>query len=185
MSSTPHDEIVAKLEPVVAEAVTAAGFDLEELDVQQAGRRRLVKVVVDSENGVGLDEIADASHAISGVLDVHEHVLAGSYTLEVTSPGVNRPLTKSRHWKRNRYRLVRVRLKDSTELVVRVGEADDGGVLVLADGKIRRLAYKDIERAVVEVEFQQPPAQELVELKRAAGDASQDASDREDTEEPR
>lgn len=185
MSSPPRDEIVARLEPIVAEAVAAAGFDLEELDVQQAGRRRLVKVVVDAEEGVGLDEIADASRAVSAVLDTHEHVLAGPYTLEVTSPGVDRPLCKPRHWRRNRYRLVKVRMRDRSELVVRVGDADDEGVLVLVGGEIRRLAHDDIERAVVEVEFQQPPAQELVELKRAAGGASEHGSDREDTEEPR
>ena len=185
MSSQPRDEIVAKLEPVVADAVTAAGFDLEELDVQQAGRRRLVKVVVDADDGVGLDEIADASRTVSEVLDAHEHVLAGSYTLEVTSPGVERPLSKPRHWRRARHRLVNVRLCDGAELVVRVGDVDDEGVQVLAGGEIRRLAYRDIERAVVEVEFQQPPAQELVQLERAAGGVSQHGSDREDTEESR
>ncbi len=185
MSSPPRGEITAQLEPVVAEAVTAAGFDLEELDVQQAGRRRLVKVVVDADDGVGLDEIADASRAVSEVLDAHEHVLAGSYTLEVTSPGVDRPLSKPRHWRRARFRLVKVRLRDDAELAVRVGDADDDGVLVLTGGEIRRLAYRDIERAVVEVEFQQPPAQELVQLERAAGGSSQDGSGREDTEESR
>ncbi len=186
MSSPPRGEVAAQLEPVVAEAVTAAGFDLEELDVQQAGRRRLVKVVVDADDGVGLDDIADASRAVSEVLDAHEHVLAGSYTLEVTSPGVERPLTRPRHWRRARNRLVKVRLTDGSELAVRVGEAEDDEVAVLAGGEVRRLAYREVERAVVEVEFQQPPAEELVKLERAAGGASQDGtsqgSDRGDTE---
>jgi ribosome maturation factor RimP len=163
--------------------VAAAGFDLEELDVQQAGRRRLVKVVVDADDGVGLDEIAEASRAVSKVLDAHEHILAGSYTLEVTSPGVDRPLTRVRHWRRARHRLVDVRLTDGSELAVRVGHAEDDGVVVLADGEIRRLAYREIGRAVVKVEFREPPAQDLVKLERAAGGRHGD--DRDDTEESR
>ncbi|GAB3275325.1 ribosome maturation factor RimP [Parasphingorhabdus pacifica] len=185
MSSPPRGEIAAQLEPVVAEAVAAEGFDLEELDVQLAGRRRLVKVVVDSDDGVGLDRISEISHAVSQVLDAHEHVLAGAYTLEVTSPGVDRPLTRKRHWRRARNRLVKVRMVGGTELAVRVGESDDDGVVVLVGGKIRRLAYGDIERAVVEVEFQQPSAEELSKLERAAGGVPQHGDDRKDTEEPR
>lgn len=183
MSSPPRGEIIAQLEPVVAEAISAAGFDLEELDVQQAGRRRLVKVVVDADNGVSLDEISEISHTVSGVLDAHEHVLAGSYTLEVTSPGADRPLTKMRHWRRAKNRLAKVRLTGGTELAVRVGDAEDDGVVVLSGGEIRTLAYREIERAVVDVEFQQPPAEELVKLERAAGGRQGHA--REDTEESR
>lgn len=185
MSSPPRGAVTAKLEPVVAEAVADAGFDLEDFDVQQAGRRRLVKVVIDSDAGVGLDEISEVSRAVSEVLDEHEHVLAGSYTLEVTSPGVDRPLTRPRHWRRARFRLVRIRLADGADLVARVGDADDDGVTVLAGGELRRVAYRDVERAVVEVEFQQPPAEDLVRLERAAGGVSQQGDDREDTEESR
>ncbi|MBK0867382.1 ribosome maturation factor RimP [Saccharopolyspora sp. HNM0986] len=183
MSSPPRDELVALLEPVVADAVSAAGYDLEELDVQQAGRRRLVKVVVDSDEGVGLDEISQLSHAVSTALDAHEHVLAGAYTLEVTSPGTDRPLTRPRHWRRARHRLAKIRLTDGTELTARVGAAGEQDVQVLERKQVRTLAYRDVARAVVEVEFQQPPAQELVQLKRAAGgreDADEDNAEQAD-----
>lgn len=185
MSSPPSGAVTAQLEPVVAEAVADAGFDLEEFEVQQAGRRRLVKVVIDSDEGVELEQISDVSRAVSAVLDAHEHVLAGPYTLEVTSPGVDRPLTRVRHWRRARYRLVKIRLADGAKLVARVGEADDEGVTVLVDGKLRRLTYREIERAVVEVEFRQPPAEELAKLERAAGGVSQQGDDRGNTEESR
>ncbi|MGW1677919.1 ribosome maturation factor RimP [Saccharopolyspora sp. NPDC002376] len=185
MSSPPRGEITAQLEPVVAEALARMGFDLEELGVQQAGRRRLVKVVIDSDEGVGLDEISVVSREVAKVLDAHEHVLAGSYTLEVTSPGVDRPLTRQRHWRRARNRLVKMRLTDGEQLVARVGEADDDGVTVLVGGELRRVTFRDVERAVVEVEFQQPPAEDLVKLERAAGGVSQQGNDREDTEESR
>lgn len=183
MSSAPRDEIVTRLTPIVAQTVTEQGFDLEELDVQQAGRRRLVKVIIDADDGVGLDDIARVSRALSKVLDDHEHVLAGPYNLEVTSPGVDRPLTKQRHWRRARNRLVNIRLVGGEELSGRVGPAEDGEVLVLAGGRVRRLVYGDIERAVVEVEFQQPPAEELTKLDRAAGVAR--GGDGNDTEESR
>ncbi|MBA8823353.1 ribosome maturation factor RimP [Saccharopolyspora lacisalsi] len=185
MSNPPRDEIVARLEPAVAEAVAAVGFDLEELDIQLAGRRRLVKVVIDADAGVGLDDITTVSRELSKLLDEHEHVLAGSYNLEVTSPGVDRPLTKPRHWKRALHRLVRIRLADGGDLLARAGAAEDGSVVVLAAGEIRRLTYREIEHAVVEVEFQQPPAQDLVKLDRAAGVVASRGDDGENTEESR
>lgn len=152
------------LEPAVRDAVARAGFELEGLEVARAGRRQLVRVTIDAENGVGLDDITTVSRAVSAVLDEHDHMLAGAYTLEVTSPGVDRPLTQPRHWRRNRLRLVRVRGTDGAEVVGRVGACDDENVTLLVDGALRRLRYADVERAVVELEFNQPPAAELAAL---------------------
>lgn len=152
------------LEPVVRDAVARAGFELEELDVARAGRRQLVRVTVDAEDGVGLDDITTVSRAVSAVLDEHDHMLAGSYTLEVTSPGVDRPLTQPRHWRRNRLRRVRVRRADGVEFIGRVGDCDDEGVTLLVDGTLRRIRYAEVARAVVELEFNQPPAAELAAL---------------------
>ncbi|MCP2169619.1 ribosome maturation factor RimP [Goodfellowiella coeruleoviolacea] len=171
MSSPPRGEFAAQLEPVVREAVTAIGFDLELLDVQQAGRRRLVKVVVDSDQGIGLDEVAEASRAVSAALDAEDDLFVGPYTLEVTSPGVDRPLTRPRHWTRARHRLVRARQRDGAEFTGRVGEADETGVTMLVDGALRRVDYAEVERAVVEVEFRQPPAEELALLDQAGTSA--------------
>jgi ribosome maturation factor RimP len=163
------------LRPVVADAVGAAGFELETLDVQQAGRRALVKVVVDGEEGVELDKVAEISRAVAAVLDEHDHVLGGPYTLEVTSPGVDRPLTKPRHWQRAKLRLVKVRTTDDTELTARVGAADadpDGSVQVLVDGALRQLAYADVAKAVVEIEFKPPPAAETAMLEQTGREES-------------
>ena len=110
------------LEPIVA----AAGFDLERLDVRTAGRRHSVTLVVDSDDGVGLDDIALVSRAASDELDRHEHLIGGSYTLEVTSPGVDRPLTGLRHWRRAHLRQVAVRTRDGADLH-RPGRAGRGG----------------------------------------------------------
>lgn len=154
-------ELAGQLEPLVAEAVTAAGFDLDALDLQQAGRRKVVKVVVDSDEGVELDQVAEISRAVSAVLDAHDHLIAGAYTLEVTSPGLDRPLTKPRHWRRARNRLVRVTSVNGAEFVGRVGEAGQRSVRILVDGALRDLAYDDVATAMIEVEFKQPPADEL------------------------
>jgi ribosome maturation factor RimP len=164
-------DLGAALEPVVRDAVDAAGFELEQLEVQRAGRRNLVKVVVDADNGIGLDEVADVSRAVAGVLDEHDHVLGGPYTLEVTSPGTDRPLTRPRHWRRNRLRLVKVKTEAET-FTGRVGDADEQAVTLLVSGELRRLPFDAVDHAVVEIEFNQPPPEELALL----GGGSQEGS---------
>ena len=152
-----------ELAPLVADAVARAGFELEELQVQQAGRKQLVKVIVDSEAGIGLDEVAEVSRAVSEALDARDDVLAAAYTLEVTSPGLDRPLTKPRHWRRARLRKVAV-TQAEVKFLARVGASDDDGVELLVDGDLRRVAYPEIDHAVIEVEFKEPPAAEIATL---------------------
>lgn len=154
-------ELAGRLEPIVAEAVSGAGFELDALEVQQAGRRKLVKVVVDGEDGVGLDEVAEVSRTVSAVLDEQEHVLAGAYTLEVTSPGVDRPLSKPRHWRRAKFRQVRVTPAEGAGFIGRVGNCDEDSARMLVDGALRTVRYTEVAKAVIEIEFRQPPAEEL------------------------
>ena len=161
MSSPRPEQLTGQLRGVLEPIVAAAGFELDEVDVRVAGRRHTVKVVVDSEQGVGLDDIADLSHAASAELDRHEHLIGGSYVLEVTSPGVDRPLTGPRHWRRARRRLVQVRRHDGTTLVGRVGRAGDASVVLLVDGVLQDLPYADVAHAAVQVEFRPPPDDEL------------------------
>jgi ribosome maturation factor RimP len=125
------------IEPVVG----AAGYDLEELVVTPAGRRSVVRVVVDRDQGVTLDDIAEVSRAVSDVLDAHDDGMGRTpYVLEVTSPGVDRPLTEPRHWRRNVGRLVTVAVgpQGAVEQVTgRVTAVEDAGVTlgVEATGK--------------------------------------------------
>jgi ribosome maturation factor RimP len=155
------NELASRLEPLVADAVRAAGFDLDALEVQQAGRRKVVKVVVDGDDGVDSDQVAAISRSVSAALDAHEHLVAGAYTLEVTSPGLDRPLTRPRHWRRTRYRLARITPTTGAEFVARVGDAGESSVRVLVDGTVRELPYAEVAKAVVEIEFKQPPGDEL------------------------
>ncbi|MGW1448381.1 ribosome maturation factor RimP, partial [Micromonospora sp. NPDC002411] len=102
----------ARLREVIEPVVNDAGYDLEDLSVSRAGRRHVVRVMVDADGGIDLDAVADVSRAVSAALDAAEEtggdIVAGEYQLEVSSPGVDRPLTLPRHWRRNVSRLVKV-----------------------------------------------------------------------------
>src|SRR5215469_10062230 len=99
-------DLARLLEPVIV----ASGLDLEDVRVSQAGRRRLLRLVVDADGGVGLDQIAEVSREVSARLDASGVMGEVPYTLEVSSPGVDRPLTEPRHWRRAQGRLVSVPL---------------------------------------------------------------------------
>lgn len=129
------------------------GLDLEDVEVSSAGRRKLVRVLVDKDGGVTLDDVADATTVISGVLDSTDALDEAPYTLEVTSPGVDRPLASPRHWRRNVGRLVAVHLRDGQSCTGRILEVTDSDAAVDVDGTSRRLAYADVAKARIEVEF--------------------------------
>jgi ribosome maturation factor RimP len=172
------DALCAELRPTVERAVAEVGFDLEEIDIRPAGRRKLVRVVVDADGGVGLDDIAALSRRVSAELDERDALLGGPYTLEVTSPGVDRPLTAPRHWRRSRLRLVEVEPVAGPTFTGRVGDSDDESVALLVDGVLRTVRYADVRRAAVVVEFRHPPAEELHAL--GASRAASDPADRAD-----
>jgi ribosome maturation factor RimP len=140
------------LEPVVE----SSGLDLEEVAVNRAGSRSVVRVVVDSDAGLDLDAVAEVSRTVSEALDGADDVLRGAYVLEVTSPGVDRPLTAPRHWRRNAGRKVKVLRTDGREVIGRVEEAADdpaGSVTLRTDRGPVEVAYSAVRRATVEVEF--------------------------------
>ncbi|MFF0376959.1 ribosome maturation factor RimP [Actinoplanes missouriensis] len=142
----------ARVREVIEPVVTAAGYDLEDVNVSRAGRRHVVRVLVDTDGGISLDDVAVVSRAISDALDAAEEsggeLLAGEYQLEVGSPGVDRPLTEPRHWRRNTGRLVAV-----NGLIGRVISTDDTGVTLDVDSATRELAWTDLGAGKVQIEF--------------------------------
>ncbi|MFI7424641.1 ribosome maturation factor RimP [Nonomuraea sp. NPDC049684] len=148
-SASPRDHLMKLLEPVVG----AEGLDLEDVTVTQAGKRRLLRVIVDRDGGVSLDDIADVSQAVSTALDEDDVMGQAAYTLEVSSPGVDRPLTEPRHWRRAAKRLVKAEMRDGTVVEGRVTAADESGVDLDVAGSARRLDYQDLTRGRVQVEF--------------------------------
>lgn len=123
------DPATARLTGWIEPVVGSAGYDLEELVVTPAGRRSIVRVVVDRDEGVTLDDVAEISRAISEELDRNDDGMGRTpYVLEVTSPGVDRPLTDPRHWRRNLGRLVVVAVGGADPVTGRVTAVHDTGV---------------------------------------------------------
>ena len=153
-----HDKKLAGLiEPVVA----AAGMDLESVRMTMAGKRRKLSIIVDSDHGVSLDDTADVSREISIVLDASNAFGESPYTLEVSSPGVDRPLTEPRHWRRARGRLVRVKVPGEGSMEGRILAADADGVTLGLPAGERRFPYVDMGAGSVQVEFGRIPDAEL------------------------
>ena len=147
-------KLAGLIEPVVA----AVGMDLESVRMTVAGRRRLLRIVVDSDHGVSLDDAADVSREVSAVLDAGNVLGDVPYTLEVSSPGVDRPLTEPRHWRRARGRLVRVKVAGEGSVEGRLLAADADGVTLgtVVNGRAsgeRRFPYADMGAGSVQVEF--------------------------------
>ena len=162
------DAIERLAEPVVR----AGGLDLEEIQLIPAGRRRLLRVIVDAQGGAALDDMALVSQALSAELDAAGIMGETQYTLEVTSPGVDRPLTRPRHWRHSVGRMVRVPLtghgapdgrygrpddrggaRVAQVVFGRVIAADDDGVVVDVEGSQRRFGFAELGPGKVQVEF--------------------------------
>ncbi|WP_020575621.1 ribosome maturation factor RimP [Actinopolymorpha alba] len=156
-SSAARDRVVALLSP----ALSDSGLDLEAVELTPAGRRTVLRLVVDADGGVTLDQLAETSRTAAKLIDSSDAMGSGSYTLEVTSRGVDRPLTAPRHWRRNIGRLVKVIHTDGSQLVGRVETADDDSAELDADGQRARIAYADVAKARVQVEFSRMPDAEI------------------------
>lgn len=140
---------------VVAPIATRLKLDVEDIEVRRIGTRQIVRIILDKDGGISMDEIAAATRQISDELDLLEE-LAAAFTLEVTSPGIDRPLTEERHWRRNIGRLVKVQIPDSGTIEGRILEVTELDVLLQVKQYKRSLPLADIERAVVQVEFNKP-----------------------------
>jgi ribosome maturation factor RimP len=148
-----------RLADLLSEPLATVGLDVEALELSQAGRRRMLRVAVDKDGGVTLDDIADATREVSRVLDGAQGtaVLGDQpYVLEVTSPGTDRPLVAPRHWRRNRGRLVSVTLADGGTVTGRITGSDEDGAVLDVDGARRELRYTDVRKATVQLEFNRP-----------------------------
>ncbi|KXK58099.1 ribosome maturation factor RimP [Micromonospora rosaria] len=160
-----------RLRTVIEPVVAGAGYDLEDLSVSRAGRRHVVRVIVDADGGISLDAVAEVSRAVSAALDDAEaaggDIVAGEYQLEVSSPGVDRPLTLPRHWRRNVGRLVKVTVRSvaavpgqraeqpagDRQVSGRVVEADDERVVLETDAGRAEYGHAELGPGRVQVEF--------------------------------
>ncbi|HET6626127.1 MAG TPA: ribosome maturation factor RimP [Nocardioidaceae bacterium] len=142
-----------RLAGVLTDPLAAVGLDVEAVELTPAGKRRLLRVAVDKDGGVTLDDIADATKEVSRLLDESDVMGEHPYTLEVTSPGTDRPLTLPRHWRRNEGRLVKVTGADGTDVTGRIIGSDEDRATVDVDGDKREIAYADVAKARIQVEL--------------------------------
>jgi ribosome maturation factor RimP len=142
-----------RLAELLGAPLGALGLDLEGLDLTTAGKRRVLRVAVDRDGGISLDDVADATREVSRLLDETDAMGAQPYTLEVSSPGVDRPLTLPRHWRRNAGRLVTVTSVEGQPVTGRILASDDEGATLLVDDTELRIRYGDVHRAKVQIEF--------------------------------
>jgi ribosome maturation factor RimP len=161
-----------RLREVITPVVEGAGYDLEDLSVSRAGRRHVLRIIVDGEHGVSLDAVADLSRDISAALDAAEETggqfSEREYVLEVSSPGVDRPLTQPRHWRRNVGRLVSVTAGERM-LTGRVAAADEDGIVLEVGDQRHELHYADLGPGRVQVEFgrlEDVPGEDLDDLEQ-------------------
>jgi ribosome maturation factor RimP len=136
----------------------ALGLDLEAVDLTSAGKRRVLRVAIDKDGGVTVDDIADATREVSRLLDDTGVMGEQAYTLEVSSPGVDRPLTLPRHWRRNAGRLVKVTPEEGDPVTGRITATDDEGAVLDVEGSEHRVEYAAVKKAKVQIEFKKETA---------------------------
>lgn len=148
--------LVASIEQALTPVVIDAGFFLEEVTLTTAGNRRLVTCIVDGEKSLNMDEVTLISREISNLLEEAPFMGETPFTLEVTSPGVDRPLTLPRHWRKNVTRLVRIILVNGEVVTGRITASDEKEVTLVIEAKVSKemsIAFGDVKKAIVEIEF--------------------------------
>jgi ribosome maturation factor RimP len=146
-----------KITELVQPAVEKAGFFLEDVHVVSPGKHRIITCIVDGQTPLNLDQVTSVSRDISELLDAASFLDETPFTLEVTSPGVDRPLTLARHWQKNLNRLVKVVKLDGSVVNGRITSIEESRALLTEDikgkSKEHTVEFADIKRATVEIEF--------------------------------
>ena len=153
MSSAKQDAVRERIEVEIDDPLRALGLDLEAIEITPAGKRRILRVAVDKDGGVTLDEVAEATREINRVLDDSDVMGEQPYTLEVTSRGVDRPLVLPRHWRRNVGRLVKVTFADGSAATGRIVGSGEESATLEVDGERREVGFGEVAKALVQVEF--------------------------------
>ena len=156
VSQSNQDTTRERIESEIAGPLSALELDVEAVELTPAGKRRLLRVAVDKDGGPTLDDIAEATREVSRVLDESDAMGEQPYTLEVTSRGVDRPLTLPRHWRRNTDRLVKVTTESGETFTGRVTATDEDSATLDVDGTHRSVALAEVRKALVQIEFNRP-----------------------------
>jgi ribosome maturation factor RimP len=149
--------ITDQISQLVTPAVEAQGFFLEEVQLVSPGKHRIVTCIVDGETSLNMDQVTGVSRAISELLDEAAFMGDAPFTLEVTSPGVDRPLTQPRHFRKNVDGLLKIVKIDGDVVTGRICSSSDLDVTltVVEKKETKEVSVKlsEIKRATVEIEF--------------------------------
>jgi ribosome maturation factor RimP len=147
----------SQLPGVLTPVLAQFGLELEAVEVVPAGKRSLLRIVVDGDGATGtgplLDDLAEASKALSAALDSSDAVGSSAYTLEVSTRGIGRPLERPAHWRRNRGRLVSVTTRDGSTVTGRILDSDDETAQLDVDGRTQPVVLAEVTNALVQVEL--------------------------------
>jgi len=146
-----------QISELITPALQQAGYFLEDVNLVTPGQHRIVTIIVDGERALNLDQVTVATKMISELLDEAQFMGETPFTLEVTSPGVDRPLTQPRHFSKNTDRLLKVVKTDGEVVTGRISSNTENDVTLLVTEKKESkdvvLKFYDIKRATVEIEF--------------------------------
>ena len=163
MDNAKQDATRGRVEAALVGPLAALGMDVEAVELSPAGKRRVLRVAIDKDGGVSLDDVAEATREVDRVLEEGDAMGEQPYTLEVTSRGVDRPLVAPRHWRRNADRLVKVTLDDGSAVTGRITASDDAAATLDVDGATHEVAYARVAKALVQIEFNRKPGHETEE----------------------
>jgi ribosome maturation factor RimP len=141
------EQVTAAITPIIE----SLGFYVEDIAITSAGKRSMLTVIVDGDTHLSLDQVTVATKAISEIVENLPTLGNNPFTLEVTSPGLDRPLTKPRHWQKNKDRLIKIILNDGKEITGRIKDSTQSAVTV--DEQV--INFADMKRATLEIEFKQ------------------------------
>ena len=141
--------LLEEIAVAITHAIEAAGCYLEEVTLTPAGKRKIMTVIVDGDTNLSLDQVTAVSKEVSAIVEVLPALGDTPFTLEVTSPGVDRPLTKPRHWRKNYGRLINATLVTDKSVKGRIGDSTEIDVEIDSV----KIAFSEIKKALVEVEF--------------------------------
>ena len=140
-----QDDVASAIRPIIE----ASGNYLEEVKIIAAGKRKLITVIIDSDSHLNLDQVTAVSRAVSEGIENVKSLGDFPFTLEVTSPGTDRPLTLLRHWKKNIGKLVKINLNDGGTKEGRISSVNDSSV-ILDTGTVE---FSEIKKAILQIEF--------------------------------
>ncbi len=153
-----------KLANLIEPKLCALGLELDGLEVIPAGKRCVLRVIVDGDGdegtGLTMDDIATATRAVSAVIDDSDAVGKNPFTLEVSSRGVSRPLTRPAHYRRNVSRLIKIVRVSGETVKGRIVGADEHRVVVDHGSSQVEIEYSDVKKAMIEVELKSNSAEQ-------------------------